>query len=62
VLLLQSLLMLKLIANSVMFGDLVFLENQNNRSQLKVPHIGSHNKFGPNPYTRQNFLQLCMNF
>jgi hypothetical protein len=60
--LLRNFLMPELIAYSVMYYALVFLETNHNRSQLKLLCIVSHSKLGPEPTAKQLFLHLCMNF
>ena len=57
-LLLGNFLMPKLIAYSVMFCALVFLETNHNRGQLELLCIVSHIKLGPESTT----LYLCMSF
>jgi hypothetical protein len=48
--------MLQLMADSVMFCALVFLGINQNRCQIELPCIVSHNKLGLGPTARQH---LC---
>ena len=61
-LLLGNFLMPGLTAYSLKLRALVFLETNHNRGQLELLCTVSHNKLGPKPTARQNFLPPCMSF
>jgi hypothetical protein len=52
----------ELMAYSVMICALVLLEINQNRGQLELFCMISHNKLGPEPTARKHFLHLCMSF
>lgn len=52
----------ELLADSVTFCVLVFLENSHNRGQLELLCIVSHNKLEPEPTAQRYFLHFYMSF